>query len=376
MQSGSVDSRGVQRAVRHARDHASHPVYVPELRQLLTAQTLAVATSSSAPRSARANWPTLTTQAIESVLGPLSTTLDGCVKFFKAVLAGEPWRSDPTTVFMPFRKDELDLKHLPGKLCFGVLRRDLVFTPVPPINRALDMAIAAVRIAGHEVIEWTPESHPAINELAGKIFGSDGGQDYDEITKSTGEPRFGGAMVGTAKDALSAWQARLARQPLLTLQLWQECRRRDHFRLEYLRDWEATISRTSTGRPMDGLIAPAGPSPAFEHDNFVRAHWFAKLTVQIAPTYTMAFNVLDLPACVFPVTTVDASLDAVVPADTLSDEDAAQYARCASVVDRDRWLTRQTRHRRSPTRLCRCRSSRRTSATSKLWVWHASSPRL
>ena len=147
-------------------------------------------------------------QGIESVLGPLSTTIDGCARFFEAVLGNEPWRYDPTTVYAPFRPDEYALKHIPGKLCFGVLRTDRVFTPVPPINRALDMAVEAVRRAGHEVIEWEPASHPAINELAGKIFYADGGADYDEITKSTGEPRFGGAMVGSAEDSLSAWEVR------------------------------------------------------------------------------------------------------------------------------------------------------------------------
>ena len=75
--------------------------------------------------------------------------------------------------------------------------------------RALDMAVDALRRAGHEVIAWEPEWHPAIFKLSARLYTADGGQDFDEITKSSGEPRFEGAFVGRPEDKMSAWQVRL-----------------------------------------------------------------------------------------------------------------------------------------------------------------------
>ena len=44
------------------------------------------------------------------MLGPLSVSLDGCIQFFKAVLASEPWRLDPATVYKPWRQAEFELQ--------------------------------------------------------------------------------------------------------------------------------------------------------------------------------------------------------------------------------------------------------------------------
>lgn len=44
-------------------------------------------------------------EAVESVLGPMTPDLSGCVAFTKGVLETEPWNEDPSTIPLPWREE-------------------------------------------------------------------------------------------------------------------------------------------------------------------------------------------------------------------------------------------------------------------------------
>lgn len=46
----------------------------------------------------------------------------------------------------------------------------------PPVRRAVEETVSALKKAGHNVVPWEPYKHEyAVNTLIGKVFGADGG---------------------------------------------------------------------------------------------------------------------------------------------------------------------------------------------------------
>lgn len=91
-------------------------------------------------------------EGIQSVLGPLSVSVDGLKTFFKAILDVEPWNLDPVALRMPWNESAYRLsEHDGGKsLCFGFNRNNGVVKPDPPYLRALDMLEKALVAQGHK----------------------------------------------------------------------------------------------------------------------------------------------------------------------------------------------------------------------------------
>lgn len=76
---------------------------------------------------------------------------------------------------------------------------------------------------------------------------------------------------------------------------------RETFRAEALMHWNATQDRTATGRPVDAILCPITPTLAPPHDT---TSWWG---------YSSQWNVLDLPAVVFPAGKYDYIGDEVLP---------------------------------------------------------------
>lgn len=94
-------------------------------------------------------------EAINSVNGPLSRSLSALSVFAEAVINhGQPWLHDPKAVPLPWRSVTL-----PEKLSIGVIRHDGVVKPHPPVERAIEIVVDALRKAGHEVIDFEPYNH-------------------------------------------------------------------------------------------------------------------------------------------------------------------------------------------------------------------------
>ena len=90
-------------------------------------------------------------EAILSVLGPMTTSIEGVKRFMKAVLDAHPWNRDPMVLRMPWNESAYNLAEHGngGQLCFGILWHDGVVHPHPPVTRALEIVKAALLAKGH-----------------------------------------------------------------------------------------------------------------------------------------------------------------------------------------------------------------------------------
>ena len=76
-------------------------------------------------------------EAIPSVLGPLSSTVDGLAIFMKAVLDARPWRFDPVALHMPWNETAYNLSEhggMGGKLCFAFMKVSFLVIQIPFCN--------------------------------------------------------------------------------------------------------------------------------------------------------------------------------------------------------------------------------------------------
>lgn len=240
-------------------------------------------------------------ESVSSVIGPLTHSLEGVVTFMRAVLGERPWELDPLLVSMPFNEDAYSLRDLQlkkgssasqealgqsGKLCFAILWDDGVIHPHPPIIRALRETKEKLISAGHTVIDWIPHNHLRAYDIISRIYTADGGEDIRRSCAEGGEPVMFNLMADGKEH-----------KHLNTFESWQLNQEKSQYRKQYLDYWQATESKTGTGRPVDAIIAPVSCWASCKHD----------LNDYVG--YTTQWNLLDRPCVVFPVGHVDPSKD-------------------------------------------------------------------
>ena len=189
-------------------------------------------------------------ESIISVAGPMARSLNSCTYFLRSVLNKNPADYDATSLPFAFNETAYGRASHDGKLSFGVVRTDHLVTPTPPIRRALEMAVQRVRDAGHEVIEFDTKDFNEYYTLAGKFFSADGGEDIRRVLAAIDEPPIEGVLVAEDEKVPSVYA------------LWQLNRAREAMQQKFLDKWLATAKETSTGRPIDGLLAPPAPITA------------------------------------------------------------------------------------------------------------------
>ncbi|KAG1881700.1 general amidase [Suillus tomentosus] len=234
--------------------------------------------------------------SILSVFGPMTNSLSGLKVFMKAVVDSSPWLKDPLAVRKKWNEDEYELAdHGSGKdLCFAIMWDDGVVVPHPPIRRSLEMTKAALQKAGHKVVDWKPIKHKLLGEIAWDIWNAGSAEDFFITTSVTGEPII--TTMELDQDTTASFRPQ--NSGITAYQLWQVQKLRQNIRKEYMDHWNATASETGTGRAVDAIICPAAPFAATPHGK------------NRYTNYTTVWNVLDYAATVFPVTTVDPTLDA------------------------------------------------------------------
>lgn len=86
----------------------------------------------------------------------MTTSIDGLKLAFKTVMDGKPWRYDPVVLRMPWNEERYQLADHGGgsKLCFGIMHDDGNVRAAPPYERAVREVTAAIKAAGHDVVEW------------------------------------------------------------------------------------------------------------------------------------------------------------------------------------------------------------------------------
>lgn len=118
-----------------------------------------------------------------------------------------------------------------------------------------------------------------------KLYFLDGGEEYRQVLSTGKEP-----PVPQTEWILDQIQNR---RPSTVEEIFRLNAERETFRSKALQHWNAT--RGSTGRAVDAILCPVAPTLAPPHDT---TRWWA---------YSSHWNLLDLPAVVFPVGQYSAS---------------------------------------------------------------------
>ena len=243
----------------------------------------------------------LNQEQIVAVIGPLATSLPALTLFMKTVIVAEPWLTEPLLVPLPWRDGESHLGVTSSgakKLKVGVLWHDGVVKPHPPVTWALNEVVSKLRrTEGIEVVDWMPYKHDEAWEIIASLYFCDGAKEEKDALEASGEPwrplsEFIIKENPYVKDRSVA-------------DVWYWTGRREAYRRAYAKLWNesATVSAEEGqyGRDegmVDVILCPVGPGVAPEINH--ARYW----------GYTAQWNLLDYPACVFPVGKVDKDLEA------------------------------------------------------------------
>ena len=93
---------------------------------------------------------------IPSVIGPMGHHVADLRLLLQVILETRPWQADPRVIRLPWRQEDeesVNQKIHAKDLTFGVLRTDGFVSPHPPVIRAVDEAVAALKAHGY-VHRW------------------------------------------------------------------------------------------------------------------------------------------------------------------------------------------------------------------------------
>ncbi|KXJ86905.1 amidase [Microdochium bolleyi] len=250
-------------------------------------------------------------EGVPSVYGPMTRTLNDLTYFTRSVMSMEPWKYDYWVHPMPWKADVEKEYAAKSKLRVGVMRTDGVVDPSPACRRALEMTEAALRKAGHEIVEIDPPSPYEALCIAAHLINADGCQMFKSFFRY-GEKNDPGAhqmdwlmrfpnpfkymyylwVKYVRRDdvwagLIQTWRAKSAYEN------WQLVAKREAYRTQWFEWWNAV--------DVDFLLVPPNATPAVPHE--------AMHDAVASCGYTFLFNLLDYTAGVIPVTHVDKALD-------------------------------------------------------------------
>jgi Asp-tRNA(Asn)/Glu-tRNA(Gln) amidotransferase A subunit family amidase len=206
--------------------------------------------------------------ALPASAGPIATSMRDCELFLKVVSDMQPWTLDADVAYGLWHEQG------PAKpkkdLVIGIIQRDGLIEPLPPINNVIAETATALRAQGiHTVdLDITP-LFKQCQSLANVFFGVDGNNYVFDVLESTGEP-------------LSPWlSTRLRRKPVISVEKLRDTHaRREVLRTKFLNIWRDE----KTGREIDAIICPVAPHPVPPIDRWNGV------------SYTSSFVLLDYPA--------------------------------------------------------------------------------
>ncbi|RAO65108.1 uncharacterized protein BHQ10_001120 [Talaromyces amestolkiae] len=215
---------------------------------------------------------------VRSVAGPMAMSLSTVEKYMEALPAARPWEIDHQVTPIPWRTE---LCTTTKRLRIGYVVDDGVVKVQPPVARAVDEVVQALREAGHEVFEWDASSHAHAYQLWEKAILSDGGEACRILCELSGEPLIEGMLVGKPHNKLTTSQ---------THQLISD---KYAYERQYLQRW--------TSASLDALIMPITPWVGYKPQTWIKSHQYVG--------YTSIWNLLDYPALAVPVTKADRTKD-------------------------------------------------------------------
>ena len=208
---------------------------------------------------------------LQSCAGPISRTLGDVALFMDAVEKGMTWEIDPAVLPGPWWSTgkEADKR----SMRIGVLWRDGVIEPLPPVRSLLEEVVRKLRDRGVEVVEVEAERLKECQGLANKFFGVDGYNRWFDLLEKTDEP-----LIPWLRNRLKR------RRPKTVEQLREFQATRIELETDLLNVW-----RGKDGRAIDAIICAVAPHPVPPIDRWNGV------------SYTSSFVLLDYPAATLPV---------------------------------------------------------------------------
>ncbi|KAI1207065.1 amidase [Annulohypoxylon truncatum] len=250
-------------------------------------------------------------EGVPSVYSPMTRTLNDLTYFTRSLVGMKPWEYDHTVHPLPWRPEVEEEYAAKSKFRVGVMRTDGVVDPAPACVRALEMTEAALKEAGHEIVEIDPPSPYEALKLGALLLNADGCQMFKSFFR-WGEWNDPGA------DQMDFYM-RLPRPLKYIHYLWVKYVRKDDVWAGLLKDFHAKsafeqwklVSQREAYRgkwfdwwndaDVDFLITPPNATPAVPHDGMKEA--------VSSCGYTFLFNIIDYTCGIIPVTHVDKELD-------------------------------------------------------------------
>ncbi len=236
-------------------------------------------------------------EGVPSVYSPMARTLDDLAYFTRSVVGMRPWTYDYSVHPLAWRPDVAAEFAEKKTLRVGVLRTDGVVAPSPACARAVAMVEAALRRAGHEMVELDPppNMYEALR-LGALLLNADGCQTFRSMMRE-GEWEDPGAQQ-------MSWLMGLPRPLKYLYYLWVKYVRRDPIWAGLVRDWHPMSAfenwklvaqresyrdqwfRWWNAAQVDFLVTPPNATPAVPHDGMKDA--------VSSCGYTFLFNLVSL----------------------------------------------------------------------------------
>ncbi|KAH0036688.1 amidase, partial [Aureobasidium melanogenum] len=202
---------------------------------------------------------------IEVVAGPMATSSRACSFFMKTIMSAQAWRYDSSCLHLRWQGQQTSRKPR-----IGLVLDDGVYTPFPPVRRAIREAAQKLRDAGFDVVELRlPHVADAVGITYG-MFALDGCQFVQDLIKEGKEPQ-----VESVK------RVNLAAIPKSSMQGYMDL-------TAGRRKLQAVYHKFWLDNQLDAIMLPGAPQTATRFDEWGPIN------------YTMLWNFLDYPATIIP----------------------------------------------------------------------------
>ncbi|KAI4716327.1 amidase [Aureobasidium sp. EXF-10727] len=202
---------------------------------------------------------------IEVVAGPMATSSRACSFFMKTIMSAQAWRYDSSCLHLRWQGHQSTRKPR-----IGLVLDDGVYTPFPPVRRAIREAATKLRDAGVDVVETRlPHVADAVGITYG-MFALDGCQFVQDLIKEGKEPQ-----VESVK------RVNLAAIPKSSMQGYMDL-------TAGRRKLQAAYHGFWFENELDAIMLPGAPQTATRFDEWGPIN------------YTMLWNFLDYPATIIP----------------------------------------------------------------------------
>jgi Asp-tRNA(Asn)/Glu-tRNA(Gln) amidotransferase A subunit family amidase len=234
---------------------------------------------------------------VPAVFSPMARTLNDLTYFTRSFIQMKPWTYDYSCHPLPWRSDMEKEWAEKKKLRVGILRTDGVIDPSPACKRALEMTEAALRRAGHDIVELSPPSPYEALKIASLLLDSDGLETLmgfhrwgEWNDRGAAQMRFYMKLPRPVKYVYYLWVRYVRRDPiwagllrnfhpLNVHEYWQNIAKRENYKREWHEYWD--------DQKIDCLIAPPNATPAVPHNGMHDA--------VSSCGYTFMFNLVSLP---------------------------------------------------------------------------------